>query len=263
VPVKPTISDRGAAPAGAPGISLDGIERRSIPVVELRADEPGEGEAPKITGYASVFNKLSEPIMGLFRERVEPGAFAPVLSRNPDVRALFNHSPDYVLGRSKAGTLRMEEDQKGLKVEIDPPDTQFARDLMVSIRRGDISGMSIGFTVKSDQWDGLDSEGKKLPTRTVLEFGDLYDVSVVTNPAFPATTVSARSLVDGMTALAECDGLTADDLARARAAVGAIEARVAAPAAEPEPEGAPAAVDESWKIAAAHRRRHLELMRLR
>jgi HK97 family phage prohead protease len=169
------------------------LERRLFSV-ELRATD--DGTAPKITGYASVFGKLSEPISGLFREQVAEGAFGPILAGTPDVRALFNHNPDHVLARTLANTLRLKEDRRGLHVDIDPPDTQFARDLMVSIRRGDISGMSIGFTVKRDEWQQPSAGSNALPTRTVLEFGELYDVSVVTTPAFPQTTVSARALTE-------------------------------------------------------------------
>lgn len=164
------------------------IEHRTYVVDELRV-APKEGEAGKmIRGHAAVFNKDSEEMFG-FTERIAPGAFTRTLKEGADVRALFNHDPNVVLGRSKAGTLRMSEDKEGLAVEIDPPDTQAARDLLVSIERGDISQMSFGFRTIRDSWH---TEEKRM-IRT-LEEVELFDVSPVTFPAYPDTDVSARDL---------------------------------------------------------------------
>ena len=162
-------------------------DRRYIPNAELRVEQR-DGEAPKIVGYAAVFNSLSENLGG-FREMIKPGAFKKSLDN--DVRALIDHESGKVLGRSKAGTLRMEEDDNGLRVEIDPPDTTIARDLMESMRRGDIDQMSFGFFVKSDNWRKQDGENIR-----ELEEVDLFDVSVVTFPAYPATSVHVRSLTE-------------------------------------------------------------------
>jgi len=175
IPKPPNVETRDALPMR---------EERSFPIAELRADS-GEGEQRTIKGHAAVFNKKSEDLGG-FVEKIAPGAFADTL--DADVRALFNHSPDYVLGRTKAGTLRMEEDKKGLAVEIDPPDTSFANDLMVSIERGDISQMSFGFRVLREEWD----EKPKTPVRTLHEV-ELFDVSPVTFPAYTQTKVAVRS----------------------------------------------------------------------
>src|SRR5262245_46107276 len=117
---------------------MDKLERRAF-TVNLRAAD----DSPKINGHAAVFG-VEADIAGLFWERIEPGAFTKAIGRD-DVRALWNHNPDYVLGRNTSGTLRLSEDEKGLAVEIDPPDTQWARDLAISIRRGDVSQMSFGF----------------------------------------------------------------------------------------------------------------------
>jgi len=162
------------------------IERRNFVADELRVSK--DGETRKIEGHAAVFNQLSEDL-GFFKEKIAPGAFKN--ANKQDVRALFNHDPNFVLGRNTAGTLKMEEDKTGLKVQIDPPDTSFARDLSVSIDRGDISQMSFGFRVVKESWDkGKDGA---LDTRT-LEEVDLFDVSPVTFPAYPQTDVGVRSL---------------------------------------------------------------------
>ena len=97
------------------------IERRSYTVAELRAS--AENEPPKITGYAAVFNQLSEDLGG-FYERIDPGAFAKTL-QEADVRSLWNHDPNYVLGRTRSGTLLLSEDDHGLAIDVTPPDTSW------------------------------------------------------------------------------------------------------------------------------------------
>ena len=163
-------------------------ERRYLPL-GIKVEKREDGKV-KIAGYAAKFGKMSEDLGG-FREKIAPGAFKRSLKRS-DPRALFNHDRNFVLGRKSAGTLKLTEDDTGLFIEIDPPDTQVARDLMVSIRRGDINQQSFGFTVAKDSWEGLD-EGKT-PTRTLEEVGQLFDVSPVTFPAYPDTQVALRSL---------------------------------------------------------------------
>lgn len=149
-----------------------------------------QAEQRTIEGHAAVFNEWSETL-GLhfpYQERVLPGAFRESIHVD-DVRALFNHDPNYVLGRNTSGTLQLEEDEKGLKVRIYPPDTQWARDLMTSIDRGDINQMSFGFVVEKDHW-GVENE------RDVrsLEKVRLFDVSPVTYPAYRQTDVGVRSM---------------------------------------------------------------------
>jgi HK97 family phage prohead protease len=146
------------------------------------------GGTKKITGYAAVFNSLSEDLGG-FREKINPGAFRSAIKKS-DTVALFNHDSNIVLGRTSAGTLELKEDKTGLFMEIDPPDTQAARDLMVSIERGDIKQQSFGFIVKNDSWETVDGE----EIRTIGEVEELYDVSPVTYPAYPDTSVALRSL---------------------------------------------------------------------
>lgn len=168
------------------------IERRTFAATAI-AIERREGAAlPVIVGHPSVFNQWTD-IGGWFEERVAVGAFAESIVED-DIRALFNHDPNIVLGRNKAKTLRLSEDSQGLRMEIDPPDTQAARDLVVSLERGDISGGSIGFRVLKQEWD----ESGEILKRTILK-ASLFDVSPVTFPAFPQTDVGLRSaLLEGI-----------------------------------------------------------------
>lgn len=175
------------------------IDRRVTEASEMRVDGGSDGTPPCIKGYAAVFNSMSLPMMG-FRETIVPGAFKKTL-READVRALMNHDPNYVLGRSSAGTLTLAEDQKGLRYSIDPPDTNFARDLMVSIKRGDVTQSSFGFDVVRDRF----TQENDVITRTLLEVR-LYDVSPVTFPAYPQTEVSVRSLMDYLAMKTESGG---------------------------------------------------------
>ncbi len=172
---------------------------RSYPLQQLRAEQDAGDERPKIRGYAAVFNRLSEVIadfLGLgYRERIQPGAFTKTI-QTADVRALVNHDPSFVLGRNKSGTLSLKEDEHGLAVVIDPPDTQWARDLMVSLQRGDVDQMSFGFRIIRDDWEKRSESGKTLDVHVVKEVA-LFDVSVVTYPAYRETEAAVRaSLTD-------------------------------------------------------------------
>jgi HK97 family phage prohead protease len=128
-------------------------------------------------------------------EKIKPGAFASALRRS-DPRGLFNHDRNIVLGRKSAGTLNLEEDSKGLHVEIKPPDTQLVRDMVLTpIQRGDVREQSFGFIVEEDKWEGLeDTRNSNLPIRTILKVHELFDISPVTFPAYPDTTIALRSL---------------------------------------------------------------------
>lgn len=159
--------------------------------IEKRADgDDDQGARPVIVGHAAVFDTWSDDLGG-FREKVAKGAFKDTL-KDADVRALFNHNADIVIGRSKSGTLRLKEDDKGLAIEIDPPDTQAGRDLMVLMERGDIDQMSFGFRTIRDEWNT--PEGEQYPTERILHEVELFDVSPVTFPAYPDTDVGLRSL---------------------------------------------------------------------
>lgn len=153
------------------------IERRyTVGEVEVRQYN---GDKYRIEGHAAVFGKRSADLGG-FHETVAPGAFSKTI-QEADVRGLWNHDPNYVLGRSAAQTLKLSVDSTGLLYQIDPPDTTWARDLLVSMERGDVSNSSFAFRTIKDDW-GLDDE--EYPHRSLLEVG-LVDVSVVTYPAYP------------------------------------------------------------------------------
>jgi hypothetical protein len=161
-------------------------EKRIWPNNELRVTV--EGDAKSLIGYAAVFNSMSGNLGG-FREKISPGAFKRTIEDKADVRALLNHDPNFVLGRTSANTLRVEEDEKGLKINIKPPNTQWARDLIETISRGDISQMSFGFRVKTDAWERQNEDN----IRTLLDV-DLVDVSPVTFPAYSDTQIQSRSV---------------------------------------------------------------------
>lgn len=179
----------GSFEAAAESDNLKGFEVRSFDVEEFRIVEE-EGLGPRIRGHAAVFNLPSEPIGfgGGFVEIIKKGAFAKTLGE-ADVRALWNHDPNYVLGRNKSGTLNLTEDKRGLAVEIQPPETQWARDLLTSMQRGDVNQMSFGFQVVKDTWvDNI---------RTLHEV-KLFDVSVVTFPAYPQTDAAVRAAINAL-----------------------------------------------------------------
>ena len=163
-------------------------ERRFTPAaVQRRAN----GQTT-IVGHAAVFYDGTpateyELYAGLV-ERVMPGAFNRAIHED-DVAALFNHNPDCILGRTTAGTCRLTTDDKGLRYEIDPPDTQAGRDVLVSLDRRDITGSSFGFVVRAQKW--IDQEDGT----TIRELHDvaLYDVSPVVFPAYGGTSAGIRS----------------------------------------------------------------------
>jgi len=154
--------------------------------IEERADN-----TPKFRGYAALFETPTD-IGGMFVEKIARGAFTDALNRS-DVHALYNHNDNWVLGRNKSGTLTMREDEKGLYVEIDPPNTQQARDIMELVKRGDVDQMSFAFTMQggAESWNDT-SDG--LPIRTITRVGELFDVTITPRGAYPQTNVAVRSL---------------------------------------------------------------------
>ena len=166
---------------------MNNIERRVFPVTEIRINRGVDGHGDKLVGYPAMFNRMSEDLGG-FKEKIEPGAFKKTI-KSSDVRALFNHDRNFVLGRTTNDTLKLKEDRDGLYMECFPPDTQWARDLKVSVDRGDVTQMSFGFSTITDRWETKDEENIR-----TLEEVELFDVSVVTFPAYPDTSVALRSM---------------------------------------------------------------------
>lgn len=162
-------------------------EIRTLDIQGLQTRSQGDSESNVIEGYAAVFNSPTD-IWGMFTEIIAPGAFADAIASNDDIRALFNHDWNNVLGRTKSGTLRLSEDARGLKFEVDLPNTTLARDLSESLRRGDISQCSFGFVPTSETWD-YEAE---IPVRTINTV-ELHEISVVSIPAYEDTEVSLRS----------------------------------------------------------------------
>ena len=138
----------------------------------------------RISGHAALYNRETV-IAGLFREIILPGAFTGAIGRD-DTRALFNHNPDHILGRTKSGTLTLTEDEQGLHYDVVLPDTDWAKDLHKSIARGDISQSSFSFIATQESW----VQGS-LPLRQIHDV-QLFDISAVTYAAYPETSVSAR-----------------------------------------------------------------------
>lgn len=167
---------------------IEGAERRyavADMTVEKRAE--GDAEAFVVEGYAALFNSPTG-IYSWMEEEIMPGAFDEVLQ--DDVRCLFNHDPNQLLGRTAAKTLEIWVDEKGLKYRYTSPDRQYAKDLADCIRTGDVSQSSFAFTIKTANW--IEREG--LPDlRQITKIAKLYDVSPVTYPAYADTTVAQRS----------------------------------------------------------------------
>lgn len=162
------------------------IEERRVIECELRVEQRAD-KTPLLIGYAIVFGKRSVDLGG-FTEEVAPGAFAKSM-RSDDVVALVEHEPGQILGRTSAKTLTLTEDENGIRMEIDLPDTTVGRDIAVSVGRGDVKGASFGFRTISDEWQVRDGK----PHRTLVE-ASLRDVSPVTFPAYPDTSIAMRSL---------------------------------------------------------------------
>lgn len=160
-------------------------KRAFMEAPELRASASGGGVTVK--GYAAVFDSPAD-IGGDWIEVIAPGAFTETL-RADDVLALAAHDSARILGRTSAGTLRLQQDQRGLAVEIDLPDTSDGRDVGELVRRGDLKGMSFGFIVRQDEWDE-----RAVPPKRTIRSVDLIEVSAVGRPAYGDTTLALRSL---------------------------------------------------------------------
>lgn len=158
--------------------------------LEIRETEEG---GSTITGYAVKWEQLSQA-MGFFtrfKEKFQKGAFVESLEKD-DQRALWNHNRDIVLGRTSNSTLRLEEDDTGLRFEVDLPETSWGNDIYASVKRGDVSGVSFGFKMVGEEWDDNDESAV---TRTVTK-AKLYEISPTAFPAYEQTEVQARNLAD-------------------------------------------------------------------
>jgi hypothetical protein len=161
------------------------MERRTS--FELRA--AGDAKSPRLVGYAAVFDSPSQDLGG-FTEIVRPGAFTRTLASDRDPLALVHHMPQLVLGRRSAGTLKLFQDGKGLGFEISVPPTTAARDLLVSVERGDVRGASFAFSVPTggDAWD---VRGGKVVRE--LRDVDLAEITITASPAYLDTSVARRA----------------------------------------------------------------------
>lgn len=241
----PELRSRAEMGRGADVALAAGLEQRTQPA-EMRVD--GQG---RIEGYAAVFDEWSVELGG-FRERIRAGAFAKTI-QEADIRATFNHDPNYVLGRNTAGTLELAEDDHGLHFRSDPPKTTWADDLRTSVRRGDVDQGSFVFRTIRDDWQRHEDENR----RTLIEV-ELSDVAVVTYPAYPQTSVQARSQILAINSFLRADQEQVDPVL-VRSFIRQLEALLPAAPAE---GGHPAEGDgDDSQARIALKRRRLELAR--
>lgn len=158
-------------------------EMRTFDITNIQKRD-GENQSLRVSGYAAVFNTKTS-IGDFFEEVINPGAFSRTLSENGDVRALFNHNWDKVLGRTKSGTLILSEDDRGLKFEIELPNNSLGRDLAESMARGDINQCSFGFFATDEEWN----YNIEPASRTIKEV-ELFEISIVSIPAYDDTEVA-------------------------------------------------------------------------
>jgi uncharacterized protein len=179
------------------------LERRAV--AELRT------EGRRLVGHAALFDV--EARIGLTREVIRPGAFSRSLRSGADVRALVDHNSSALLGRTRSGTLELEEDARGLAFNINVPATSLGDDVLELARRSDLSGCSFGFRAVDEKWSGR---------RRELRAVDLVEISVITGgqPAYPDTTVAVRHRADALRQLTEAIGLAAASLRPRRDGAG-------------------------------------------
>lgn len=180
------------------------MERRFLALKShpVKIHKRAEGAPASIVGYGAVFYNAADPgtqyewqgWSGTYRERIMPGCFDRAL-REDDVRGLFNHDPNCVLGRISAGTMKLSIDMTGLLYDINPPATTAARDVMESIDRGDITGSSFAFVPTEIRWTELMEDSQTIMIREIMQ-AELYDVGPVTYPAYGASTTGIRAAGD-------------------------------------------------------------------
>jgi len=188
--------------------SAQGVVQQRAADKEIEVRQEGEGTT--VVGYAAVFNSITD--LGSFREQIAPEAFTRVLEESPDTVALLNHDTNLVLGRTTSGTLKLSVDEVGLRYELQLGNQSYARDLAESMRRGDISKSSFAFTIERESWQEN--------VRTVEEVRGLYDVSVVTRPAYGDSSADLRKET-----AAACGCSTKKELTKAAPAAPATRKR--------------------------------------
>lgn len=170
-------------------------ERRALPLsrVEVRAAADGSSSAGTIAGYAAVYGTASEDLGG-WREIIVPGAFDEVLAASPDVRMPNLDHEGLPIGRTTAGTLRLWSDPTGLGFEVDCPGTERGREMVIAVERGDVNQCSFRFVVDYEDREWIYPEDEDMPLRQINRISELWDVSLVTYPAYPGTSAGMRSL---------------------------------------------------------------------
>lgn len=185
------------------GETLNKLETREFEIeLELRE----EGDEMTLTGYAALFNSRSENLGG-FTEVIAPGAFGRSLKSRNDIKLLWNHDTSAVLGSTRAGTLKLEEDERGLRVTASLPNTTHGRDARELVKRGDVTGFSFGFTIPGRGGDEWNAEG----TERTLKSVRLHEVSLTPFPAYQATNGTAQ--MRGLDKVAKRAEVDADQLA--------------------------------------------------
>lgn len=185
----------------------------TFPVQQVEFTESGAGDGQKtVRGHAAVYDRLSHDLGG-FKTRIAKGAFTKVLDENPDVHLVWDHDTRYVLARTKNKTLELRDDPMGLHMWARMAGTSYATDLAVLMERGDIDQMSFACTIESDEWVENDAG----IVRTILEVGELYDVTICAQGAFPQTdsalVASHAAMLDQAIKLGRVSGRATDESA--------------------------------------------------
>lgn len=167
------------------------LERRLIEAESIALPEESD-ERRTLAGYALTWGEVAEPWPGL-RESFEPGAFTEFLAGSPDVFACYQHDTSQLLGRTSSGTFRLREDETGLAFELDLPSTTLGHDVRELVARGDLRGVSICFAAEEES---LSEEGDQL--RRKIQRASLYEISIVTDPAYRETSVGLRSAQEAL-----------------------------------------------------------------
>lgn len=185
------------------------IEQRIITATNMEVRKHEDGHRT-LSGFAAMYDSLSGDLGG-FREKIQPGAFRSAFEQGADIKAFWNHNSDHVLGRTTSGTLRLFDDPQGLRIEIDPPES--AANFIEAVDRGDVSQMSFGFSV-NENGDRVELDDDGMVIRTLTDIR-LFEVSPVAMPAYPATSISART-IEGIMDRVTAPKVSAGTLARVR-----------------------------------------------